>query len=158
VNPEIRLRPGTSSDIEELYQIDRACFPPGIAYSRNTLQALLRFPAAACLVGEANGQAVCFIIYETERNSAHIITLDVLQGCRRQGFGSALLLAAELSIGKAGILEISLETAVDNEPTIAFWRKHGYRPFERLHGYYGRRLDAWLMTKRLNSRGERTLK
>jgi len=87
----------------------------------------------------------------TEENPplAHIITLDVAEAHRRQGVGTALLAESERNLALRGVRSILLETAIDNEPAVAFWKRHGYRIEAVLKRYYLRRLDAYEMRKRL---------
>ncbi len=83
------------------------------------------------------------------RAEGHIITLDVIEACRRQGAGSLLLAEAERRLAAGGSGKVSLETATDNSAAIAFWQKHGYRTSGVLKHYYPNGLDAWAMSKTL---------
>jgi len=147
------LRPYRPADFETLYQIDQACFPKGIAYGHAELSIYLDSPGAHCLLAEVAGITAGFILTERSRRAAHIITLDVLQGHRRQKIGSLLLAAAEQESASHGVAQMVLETATTNHAAIAFWHQHGYREFGTVENYYGRGLDAFEMRKRL-SRGK----
>jgi ribosomal protein S18 acetylase RimI-like enzyme len=163
-----RIRPETSSastkrtvhlqrygpaDFETLYGIDQACYPRGIAYSRNVLRQFLELPGADCLVarnGEGPEAAVTgFIVAETEGAEAHIITIDVVEAHRRTGIGTALLRAMEQRLAARGVRQVELETATSNAAAVAFWEGHGYRKTGVLRGYYVGRHDAWRMRKTL---------
>src|SRR5258708_33344969 len=50
------IRPYNSRDFAKLFRIDQACYPPGIAYSKNTLRWFLNLPGAKCLVAEVSGK------------------------------------------------------------------------------------------------------
>ena len=143
------LRPYQPADFDTLYEIDQACYPPGIAYSKRTLRWFLRLPGAHCLVALEGSQPVGFILSEYEGSRAHIITLDVLEPWRRKGVGSDLLRAQEAWLAGHGVCHIELETATDNLPAIAFWQKHGYRTCGVLKRYYLGRGDAYYMEKTL---------
>ncbi len=143
------LRPYAPGDFEQLYAIDQACYPPGIAYSKRTLRWFLRLPGAECLVAEAAGQIAGFILAEHEGERAHLITIDVLGAERRRGVGTALLRAIEQSLAGRGVRQIELETATDNHAAIAFWQKHGYGTVGVLRNYYLSGLDAYSMHKPL---------
>jgi ribosomal-protein-alanine N-acetyltransferase len=84
-------------------------------------------------------------------SDGHLITLDVIEACRRRGIGSQLLLAAETELATRGVTHLALETATENAPAIAFWQKHGYRIEATVKNYYGRKLDAFVMSKRLRA-------
>ncbi len=146
---EIKLRGYGTDDLETLYAIDQACYPPGIAYSRRTLRWFLKQPGADCLVGEVQGVLTGFILTEHDGALGHIVTLDVLQDYRRRGFGSALLEAAERRLAGCRVRRADLETATENEAAVAFWLRHGYRTRGLLKGYYGRGQDAFAMSKSL---------
>jgi len=143
------LRPYNSEDVEALYQLDQECYPPGIAYSRREMKWYLRLPGADCLVAEQDGALAGFIVTEREDDLGHIITLDVAESQRRRGVGTALLAAAEARMMEAGVRRVSLETATDNSPAVAFWKKHGYRTVTILKNYYMEKLDAYEMHKLL---------
>ena len=147
--PAPSLRPYRPADLETLYQIDQACFPKGIAYGHAELSIYLDSPGAHCLLAEVAGTIAGFILTERSRRVAHIITLDVLQGHRRQKIGSLLLAAAEQDAASHGATRIVLETATTNQAAIAFWHKHRYREFGTAENYYGLGLDAFEMRKRL---------
>jgi [ribosomal protein S18]-alanine N-acetyltransferase len=143
-------------DFAALHKLDQACFPPGIAYSKFSLQYFLSLSAADCLVAEAGKplpsqgkQIVGFILAETNPPLAHIITLDVAASHRRVRLGSSLLAEMEKHFRFHGVHAVLLETAVDNETGIAFWKKHGYREEAVLKRYYLGKMDAYEMRKRL---------
>jgi ribosomal-protein-alanine N-acetyltransferase len=154
----MQIREWQPEDFEALHALDRACFPPPIAYSRRTLRKFLRLPGAECLVAqrsisEDDGQIAGFILTHAGARTArqpacgHIISLDVAQQFRRCGVGSALLRAAEESLMARGVHTIDLETAVDNQPAIAFWRRHGYEIAGAIEDYYDGGGDAFAMSK-----------
>jgi ribosomal-protein-alanine N-acetyltransferase len=152
---QFTLRNYSPGDFETLYSIDQDCYPRGIAYSRRTLKWFLGVPGSDCVVAEAQlerpspAPTVGFIITETERTEAHIITLDVVQEYRRAGVGTALLREAESRMGARGVRRVSLETATSNEAGVAFWQRHGYRGTGVLRDYYLGRMDAYVMLKDL---------
>jgi len=157
------IRQYEAKDFAALHKLDQACFPPGIAYSKFSLQYFLGLPAADCLVAEdakpfatqgkpsgAQGkQIVGFILAETNPPLAHIITLDVAESHRRAGLGSALVAEMEKHFQFKQVRAVLLETAVDNDTGIAFWKKHGYREEAVLKRYYLGKVDAYEMRKRM---------
>ncbi len=143
------LRPYTPDDFGTLYAIDQACYPPGIAYSRRTLRWFLRRPGAECVVAEDSGQVVGFVLAHQEGPGAHLVTMDVLTAHRRMGIGAALLNNIERTLASRGVQRIELETATDNGPAVAFWRKHGYLTRGVIKRYYLDSTDAYSMHKLL---------
>jgi [ribosomal protein S18]-alanine N-acetyltransferase len=152
VSVKFALRPYDSSDFDALYTLDRACYPPGIAYSRSMLRWFLKQPGAICIVAEdGHAQIKAFVLVEAEPPLGHIITLDVAAEIRRSGLGTELTLAAETALAESGVREVELETAVDNTAGIAFWTRHGYRTVHTIPRYYLDRVDALCMTKLLDA-------
>jgi ribosomal protein S18 acetylase RimI-like enzyme len=145
----LKLRSYQPTDFEKLFEIDQACYEPEIAYSRRELKNYLRFPSADCIVAEINGTPVGFCMTAIERADGYIITMDVLSEFRRHGVGAALLQEAEARMAEQGVLEVRLETAVDNASGIAFWKKHGYRTKTIRKGYYPGNRDAFSMLKKI---------
>ena len=143
------LRPHRPEDFQHLYEIDQACFPPGISYSKRMLRSFLNSPDAECLVAEVGAEIAGFILTDLINAGGHIVTLDVLESARRCGIGTALLRAAEQNLAARGAREIVLETATNNAPAIAFWQKHGYRTGGVIKNYYSNRSDAFWMVKSL---------
>ena len=144
------LREAVPGDFEQLFQIDRRCFPPGISYSRLELRSYMTRPGAFTLIAETPA-VVGFIVTELGRRKiGHVITIDVLPGARRLGLGSALLSAAEGRVRAAGGREIYLETAVDNLAAISFYKKHDYYLEGTIPRYYPNGVDAFTMSKQLS--------
>lgn len=90
-----------------------------------------------------------FIVAEAQRKTGHIITIDVVAEARRGGVGSALLRAAEDRLLRVGAALVALETPVNNEAAIRFYKQKGYFVEKTVPGYYSGQLDALVMTKEL---------
>ncbi len=147
----LTLRAYQSEDLPTLYAIDQACYPPGIAYSKRMLRWFLERGGAQCLIAEMDGKIAGFVLADQEDESAHLITIDVLSSHRRRGVATALLDTLEHTLAARGVHRVELETAIDNHPGIAFWKKHGYRTLDVLQRYYLDRIDAYSMYKSLSS-------
>jgi ribosomal-protein-alanine N-acetyltransferase len=153
-----RIRQFERADFDTLWRIDQACFDPQLAYSRPELAFYMRRPGSFTLVAESheiasNGKApssiLGFIVAETRRRTGHIITIDVIAEMRRAGVGSALLSAAETQLVQTGAVGVALETPVNNDAAIRFYKRKGYFVEKTVAGYYSGRLDALVMTKEL---------
>ncbi len=141
------LRSYDPRDFAALYKLDQSCFPPGISYSKTTLRYFLTLASADCVIAEQGGKIVGFILSEENPPLAHIITLDVDAKHRRHGIGAALLEMLESNLAARGVRSILLETAVDNDAAVAFWKSRGYRIEATLKRYYLKRIDAYEMRK-----------
>jgi ribosomal-protein-alanine N-acetyltransferase len=155
------IRSVRPSDVTRLWELDRACFEPGIAYSRVELHRFLELPRAECLVAESEGAISGFALGYPDARGAHVVTLDVHPSARRCGLGRELLEQLLERLTAAGAGRAILEVDVRNSGAIAFYRRLGFRRAGRLLDYYGPGLDAFEMTKpldfpsRLPGRGRR---
>src|SRR5437899_11543946 len=92
----MQLRSYRASDFDALHQIDQACFPPGVSYSREELAEFIGHRNPATWVAEVEQEITGFLVAGREpQRVAHIITIDVVAGRRGRGVGSALMNAAE---------------------------------------------------------------
>jgi ribosomal-protein-alanine N-acetyltransferase len=146
----VTIRDYRPEDFPALCEIDRLCFPPGIAYSAEDIAMSLLQAGVFVVVGEQAGEIAGFILGQNRRGGrTHIITIDVLEPHRRSGLGTLLLEEAHRRARAAGAQRVVLEVSVENAPAQAFYRKHGYEVSRRLKRYYQDREDAWQMVKEL---------
>ncbi len=146
------IREATAADFRTLWRIDQECFTAGISYSQAELRHYMKRRGAFTLVNEDDAGIAGFLVAESSRRGAgHIITIDVLPRARRAGVGSGLLRAGEQRLRDAGCGAVLLETAVDNEPAIRFYKRYGYSILKTIPRYYMDSLDALLMGKRLEA-------
>lgn len=151
----IRIRPAGREDLAALLALDRACFRPGIAYSRAELQYFLFHPRSVSVVVEIGDEIAGFAIVEFHLEKGlrvgHIITIDVAESQRRQGVGRILMDALLSRCREAEAILVRLEVAVDNAGAIAFYRWLGFTESGRIPGYYLGTLDALTMGLKLGS-------
>ncbi|MGB6597515.1 MAG: N-acetyltransferase [Candidatus Acidiferrum sp.] len=150
----VTLRAYEPHDFAALHRLDQSCFPSGISYSKTTLHYFLTIASADCVVATDGARIAGFILTEENPPLAHVITLDVAETHRRHGVGSALLAESEKNLALRGVRTILIETAIDNEGAVAFWKRRGYRIEAVLKRYYLGRLDAYEMRKLLAPGGE----
>ncbi|MDD3179763.1 MAG: N-acetyltransferase [Opitutaceae bacterium] len=142
------------SDFNRLCQIEKICFPPGLAYTPELLHSYIGRRGAFSLVAGPDGKGteiLGFLIGQHERATVgHVVALDVEPAARRCGLAAQLLRAAEQRLARLGCRQVVLETAVTNEAAQKFFRKMGYVVLRTLPGFYASHaLDALLMGKRL---------
>jgi ribosomal-protein-alanine N-acetyltransferase len=146
----MRLRPFRPGDLQTLYEIDQACFVPGISYTREELAAFIGHRHSQTWVAEEAGEIAGFLIAQREpRKILHIVTIDVLKIWRRRRVGSLLMDAAEQWAGDQGLRLIGLETAQDNLVAQRFYAARGYRKVNEIEHYYGDGTTAWVLVKEL---------
>jgi [ribosomal protein S18]-alanine N-acetyltransferase len=144
------IRPFQASDLPTLSEIDRRCFSPGIAYSKEELESFISHRSSSTWVAEADGEIAGFLVASRQPpRVGHIITIDVDDAWRRRGVGSSLMDAAEAWALKARLGLMYLETAEDNLAAQEFYEARGYRKVDKVDRYYSNSLAAWVMVKRL---------
>lgn len=165
---EARIREAGPEDLSTLWRIDQECFAPGISYTQAELRYYMTQRGAFTLIAErgdnpgggglelaqpaAEGKEpiLGFLVGQKHRRDlGHIVTIDVLPQARRSGVGSLLLSAAEERLRAAGCQSIFLETAVDNETALKFYKRHRYFVIKTIPRYYMNKIDALLLGKRL---------
>jgi ribosomal-protein-alanine N-acetyltransferase len=147
----MRLRPFRPDDLQTLYEIDQACFVPGVSYSRQELAAFVGHRQSQTWVAEEAGKITGFLIAHREpRKILHIVTIDVLKAWRRRGVGTLLMDAAEQWARDQGLRMIGLETAQDNLVAQRFYAARGYRKVDEIEHYYADGTTAWVMVKELS--------
>jgi len=142
------FRPG---DFERFYEIDQACFEPGVSYSREELARFLAHRNSRTWVAEQGADIAGFLIANRERPRVlHIVTIDVVAGWRRRGVGALLMDAAESWAKEQKLALVGLETAHDNVGAQRFYEGRGYRKVDTVEGYYANGAAAWIMVKELS--------
>ena len=146
----MQLRPFRTDDLRTLYEIDQACFIPGISYTWEELTGFISHRRSQTWVAEDGTNIVGFLIAQLEpRKILHIVTIDVVQASRRRGVGTLLMDAAERWASNNNLRMIGLETAEDNLAAHKFYAQRGYAKVDEIQEYYGDGTTAWVMVKEL---------
>lgn len=153
VTSAIKLRLGTSADVDAMYALDLLCFAEPFRFEWSLMRQLACHPAAVVTVAESEKTLAGFVIANLRRRrtgvAAYIITLDVDRGYRRGGLGRRLMEDAERRCFGAGAERISLHVWTENGAAISFYEALGYGRRARVEGYYGEAGDAWVYRKGL---------
>lgn len=165
-------------DFDTLFQLDRLCFEPGIAYSRAELSSFIERRRAFTIVAEWNHPlpdtgsssnkdeggrreapgavtaarrpiAGFLTCHYQKQEYGHVITIDVHPDARRHGVGTMLIDATCERLRKMTAFMIVLEVAVNNHGALSFYDRYGFQRVRVLERYYSRNVDAIFMTKRL---------
>jgi len=149
----MHLRPYRCNDLETLYQIDQACFAPGISYPRDELSRFISQRGSRTWVAEESSEITGFLIAERQaQRVAHIMTIDVVDGWRRRRVGSLLMDAVEAWAREERLLLVYLEAAENNTAAQAFYEARGYRKVDHVADYYSNGASAWVMLKWLKGK------
>lgn len=147
----INIRPMRIDDVEQVCSIDRQSFAlpwPDNAYSHE----LKENPAARLWVAEdiqisGDSKIVGIIVMWLVLDEAHIATLAVHPGFRREGIGKRLLVVALQDAIRNGARQALLEVRANNQAAQALYRQFGFEVVGRRPRYYrDNQEDALLMT------------
>jgi ribosomal protein S18 acetylase RimI-like enzyme len=155
-----RLRDYRPGDLRRLWEIDQQCFARGIAYSQRELAHYIAQAGGFTVVAETAAPAenettrqsriAGFLVGQVlPRGVGHVVTIDVLPEARRAGIGSWLMEECETRLRTAGCKAVYLETAVDNDTALRFYKRHRYTVLKTIPRYYLDSIDALLMGKKL---------
>jgi ribosomal protein S18 acetylase RimI-like enzyme len=146
----VRIRGAMLRDARVMEDIDRMCFPPRHAYSKDYFEAMLDHPDFLSLIAENDrGEMVGFIVVDRDERAANLVTIDVIPGDRRRGTGSALLDQALAHEALIGVEKIFLQVYTGNLQALAFYQRHGFGTLGKIRDYYGKNENALLMARTL---------
>jgi len=152
----MNIRSLEPSDCDTLYQMDRKCFPPAVAFPRRVFEYCLTSENCLGLGIEKDERLIGFIIAQaTGHFTATILTLEVEQEFRGQGIATTLLREMEKLLRTAGFRLLTLQVQQTNKPALALYRKLGYHNEKILRDYYGKNKNAVHMEKSLAARTSR---
>jgi [ribosomal protein S18]-alanine N-acetyltransferase len=151
--PKTCIRSAVSTDFPTLLRIDKASFPPGVAYDFAELSYFMKRDGATTLVAEVDGEIVGFLLMEVmdQRRTATLVTIDIRDEHRRHGHATELLAQSETILREKRIRRYELQVDVGNAGALEFYRKHGFENVRRLAKYYSNGNDAFLMAKQIVS-------
>lgn len=151
------LRDARPSDLDALLDLERACYAPPQAYSREEYRYALTRAKAVNLVLEEDGRIIGFVgaFHHRTQRVGHIYTVNVAPSQRGRGLGRALMQACEERLATLGMTRVVLEVNVENAEAIRLYEKCGYAQVQRLVGYYTTYPvnDAWLYVKGVGAAG-----
>ncbi|GAB2583744.1 hypothetical protein GCM10027034_14960 [Ramlibacter solisilvae] len=147
--PSIRL--ATARDAYAIAEMSRDQIEQGLGWSWTAARVLraIRHPATNVAVAHDGDELVGFGIMEYGEDKAHLTLLAVHPGRREGGIGRHLLEWLEECARTAGLERIVLEARADNPVALAFYGLQGYRRTGTVPGYYGGRIAALRLSKRL---------
>jgi GNAT superfamily N-acetyltransferase len=143
VSESFSIRPAQKSDVPAILQLIRDLAEyerapnEAVATAENLEEALFgERPAAEVLLGEENGEPVCFALFFYNfstwlgRRGLYLEDLFVRPDVRGKGYGRALLVRLAQIAREQGCGRMEWAVLDWNEPAIQFYRKLGARPNE----------------------------
>lgn len=144
-------------DLTRMVEIERACFPDALAYTRSELYRFLRAKNAQALVAvdRETGRTGGFVIvsWRAGCRAGYVQTLDVDPAQQGNGLGRMLLEAAERVMAERGFERSVLQVYLRNSTALVLYLRSGYtihrvRPRYYKNAFRGAR-DAIEMEKSL---------
>lgn len=144
------LRLAKLDDLDALVVIENRCFQ-GDRLSRRRFRYMLTQAHATTIVDDQNQQLRGYVIvlfsHATSLGRLYSIAVDTpWQG---KGIASQLVEAAETAALDHSCVSMRLEVREDNLSSLALFRRHGYKPFKKIAGYYEDHMAALRFEKSL---------
>ncbi|MCD6474003.1 MAG: ribosomal protein S18-alanine N-acetyltransferase [Thermoplasmata archaeon] len=140
----MEIRKVRFEDMQHVYELAKKYLKE--SYTFDLILNLWNFSPNGFLVAVEKGAVVGFIIgVKTSVDSLRILMLAVDEQHRKRGIGSALLKKLQLNFPE--VRRMYLETRVDNEEAIKFYKKHGFRIVDREKDFYTDGSEAYIMEK-----------
>ncbi len=148
VVPRVRL--ATCADALQIAEMSRDYIEHGLGWSwtPDRVERAVRDPSINVAALDEQGRMLAFAIMHYGDTTAHLALLAVHPARRRRGCAAQLLSWLEVCADTAGIGRIRVEARSDNPGALAFYRRQGYEPVDRVYGYYRGVLDAVRFEKR----------
>jgi [ribosomal protein S18]-alanine N-acetyltransferase len=156
IDSEVRLRPGTSGDLDDVMHVMDSAFGSrfGEAWTRSQCAGILPM-AGVCLVvarDSMNDRVIGFSLTRTVADESELLLLAVLPTHHRRGIGTRLLDDFMQRADEDGVDRVYLEVR-DGNPAVGMYRAAGFRPVGRRRNYYrasdGSRFDALTLVREL---------
>jgi aminoglycoside 6'-N-acetyltransferase I len=137
----MKIREYTPADWSEWARMSQALFPAATEQDRAEMRAFLARPDARVYVAERPDGSVAGFVEVATRPYAdgcdtspvgYVEAWWVDPDVRRQGYGRALLVAAEGWARTLGCREIASDTTLDNHVSYAAHRRAGYDEVDRI--------------------------
>jgi ribosomal-protein-alanine N-acetyltransferase len=133
------LRRAEVADCDVLSEIHSATFRRG--WSGAEFEAMLVQPGVHALIAYyrntfGSRTPAGFIIYRSVADEAEILSVAVVQECRRRGVARQLLEEALRHLYREGARNIHLEVEDSNQAAIGLYRDMEFREYGKRAGYY----------------------
>ncbi len=151
INSDLSLALARRSDAPVIANMSRVLIEYGLAWkwTAKRVEASIRAANVNVLIARIDHRIVGFAIMRYRDDDAHLDLLAVAPAYRRLGVGRQLLEWLEECAVVAGIFRIALEVRETNQGAQLFYQSLGYRPLDRVPGYYQGTEAAVRMVRKL---------
>ncbi|SDT25219.1 ribosomal-protein-alanine N-acetyltransferase [Friedmanniella luteola] len=140
----VSITPARRDDLPAVLALERVGFPEPEQWSERSWAGELLGEGRTVLLARA-GQVVGVVAFRTTGEHADLHRLVVAPGHRREGLGTALVLAGLDAVRHLGARAVLLEVDYDNEPAIALYQHLGFEQLTARRDYYGPGQDALIL-------------
>jgi len=143
------LRPATEADLNEIVQIERACFAD--PWTEESFRRLLvGHPAIFQVIGyppevKVAGYVIAFAVGE----DAELLNIAVEPNFRGRGLAGQMLDALLIELGGQGVRSAFLEVRESNRAARALYGSRGFTEIGRRRNYYRRPVEDALVMRRI---------
>ncbi len=134
-------------------KLHAACFSGTEVWSEQSFRELLTLPTSHAWGIDAEAALVAALLVQRVQDSADILTLMTRPDHRRTGLARILMQRAVDDLSAAGVAELTLDVAADNEAASRFYHRLGFSEQARRKAYYSRAgaapVDALILRKSL---------
>src|SRR5258706_2177441 len=132
----IEIRPATKRDLSRILDIEASSFGRD-AWDRPIFINALAESPDLFVVARLDGRIAGYSITYVERGAGELGSIAVHPLHRRQGVGEALIRLTKSELHKRGVTAWRLMVRIDNEGSIGFYRRFGFKRIRTVRGYYG---------------------
>ena len=149
----IQIQPANAGDAGTIGRMSRDLIEHGLPWTWTParIARCVQDPETTVLAARRQRVLIGFAIMVFAQSESHLSLLAVRPAWQRRGVGRSLLGWLEKSARVAGASVVYLEVRADNPEARAFYRTLGYKPVQRVSGYYNRTLAAVRMARDLDA-------
>jgi ribosomal-protein-alanine N-acetyltransferase len=145
------VRTATVDDIDAIMRIENASFDLSTQFPEIMfIYYLSRFNDFFFVVLDSSGSVVGYTFLEPKRGCGYVMSIAIHPRNRSQGYAKLLLVALESECAKKDLTTIKLDVRKGNTAAIELYKKLGFVKVHTKKNFYGPRIDALMMEKRLN--------
>ena len=148
----IRVERMTTSDVMQVYALERSCFTA--PWDLSSYYREMQNPTAYYLVVRVNDRLAGYGGMWAIGDEAHVVTLAVQRDYRRRGLGRLLLQGLLAEARRRGVTQVTLEVRVSNVAAQGLYAQFGFHVIGHRRRYYpDNGEDAAVMELKLGADG-----
>ena len=144
----IQIVPMTEAHVAAIAEMEKLCFSD--PWSENSIRYELTNPLSYWLVALEEDRVAGYVGSQTVLDGADMMNIAVHPDFRRRGLAEALVSRLVAELRERGVLCLTLEVRVSNDPAICLYEKLGFSQVGRRPNYYRKpKEDALILRKEL---------